>query len=63
MATLASTTSSRKAEAGSQFAIVGEAQRQFLSQIRTESFQELRTLLASSESAITKAFPANPEKP
>jgi DNA-binding MarR family transcriptional regulator len=40
-----------------------EAQRQFLSQIGTESLQELRTLLTSSESAITKAFPANPEKP
>jgi hypothetical protein len=40
-----------------------EAQRQFLSQIGTESVQELRTLLASSELAITKAFPANPEKP
>jgi DNA-binding MarR family transcriptional regulator len=40
-----------------------EAQRQFLSQIGTESLQELRTLLSSSESAITKAFPANPEKP
>jgi DNA-binding MarR family transcriptional regulator len=40
-----------------------EAQRQFLSQIGTESLQELRTLLTSAESAITKAFPANPEKP
>src|SRR6267378_1050339 len=40
-----------------------EAQRQFLSQIGTESLQELRTLLTSSESAITKAFPASPEKP
>src|SRR6266481_8550808 len=40
-----------------------EAQRQFLSQIGTESLQELRALLASSESAITKAFPASPEKP
>src|ERR1700746_3318090 len=40
-----------------------EAQRQFRSQIGTESLQELRTLLTSSESAITKAFPANPEKP
>ena len=39
-----------------------EAQRQFLSQIGTESLQELRTLLTSSESAITKAFPPNPEK-
>jgi hypothetical protein len=40
-----------------------EAQRQFLSQIGTESLQELRTLLASSESAVTKAFTANQEKP
>src|SRR6266478_4683319 len=40
-----------------------EAQRQFLSQIGTESLQELRTLLTSSESAVTKAFPASPEKP
>jgi len=40
-----------------------EAQRQFLFQIGTESLQELRTLLTSSESAITKAFPASPEKP
>jgi DNA-binding MarR family transcriptional regulator len=38
-----------------------EAQRQFLSQIGTESLQELRTLLTSSESAITKAFTANQE--
>jgi DNA-binding MarR family transcriptional regulator len=40
-----------------------EAQQQFLSQIGTESLHELRTLLTSSESAITKAFPPNPEKP
>jgi DNA-binding MarR family transcriptional regulator len=40
-----------------------EAQRQFISQIGTESLQELRALLASSESAVTKAFPANQEKP
>jgi DNA-binding MarR family transcriptional regulator len=40
-----------------------EAQRQFLSQIGTESLQELRTLLASSESVVTKAFTANQEKP
>src|SRR5260221_13969263 len=39
------------------------AQRQFLSQIGSESLQELRTLLTSPESAITKAFPASPEKP
>jgi DNA-binding MarR family transcriptional regulator len=39
-----------------------EAQGQFLSQIGTESFQELRALLASSESAVTKAFPAEQEK-
>ena len=40
-----------------------EAQRQFLAQIGTESLQELRALLASSESAITKAFTADQEKP
>ena len=45
------------------FPLWEEAQRKFLSQIGTESLQELRTLLTSSESAITKAFPANPEKP
>src|ERR1700740_3597264 len=33
-----------------------KAQRQFLSQIGTDSLQELRALLASSESAVTKAF-------
>jgi DNA-binding MarR family transcriptional regulator len=33
-----------------------EAQRQFLSQIGPESLQELRTLLTSAESAVTKAF-------
>jgi DNA-binding MarR family transcriptional regulator len=36
-----------------------EAQRQFLSQIGTESLQELRALLASTESAVTKAFTAD----
>jgi DNA-binding MarR family transcriptional regulator len=40
-----------------------EAQRQFLSQIGTESLQKLRALLASSESAVTKAFTADQEKP
>src|SRR5580700_7244871 len=36
-----------------------EAQRQFLSQIGTESLQELRTLLTSAESAVTNAFTAD----
>jgi DNA-binding MarR family transcriptional regulator len=40
-----------------------EAQRQFLSQIGTKSFHELRTLLTSSESAVTNAFTADQEKP
>jgi hypothetical protein len=40
-----------------------EAQRQFLSQIGTESLQELRALLTSAESAVTKAFTAHQEKP
>ena len=40
-----------------------EAQRQFLSQIGTESLQELRALLASAESAVPKAFTADQEKP
>ena len=40
-----------------------EAQGQFLSQIGTESLQELRTLLTSAESAVTKAFAADQEKP
>ena len=40
-----------------------EAQRQFLSQIGTESLQELRTLLTSAESAVTKAFTTDQEKP
>ena len=40
-----------------------EAQRQFVSQIGTESLQELRALLASTESAVTKAFTADQEKP
>ena len=39
-----------------------EAQRQFLSQIGSESVQELRALLTSSESAVTKAFSADQEK-
>jgi len=38
-----------------------EAQRQFLSQIGTESLQELQTLLTSAESAVTKAYTANQE--
>src|SRR6266436_2816192 len=40
-----------------------EAQRQFLSQIGTDSLQELRALLTSAESAVTKAFPAGQERP
>ena len=40
-----------------------EAQRQFLSQFGTESLQELRALLTSAESAVTKAFTADQEKP
>jgi DNA-binding MarR family transcriptional regulator len=40
-----------------------EAQRQFLSQIGTESLQELRALLTSAESAVTKAFAVDQEKP
>ena len=40
-----------------------EAQRQFLSQIGVESLQELRALLTSAESAVTKAFTADQEKP
>jgi DNA-binding MarR family transcriptional regulator len=36
-----------------------EAQRQFLSQIGSESVQELRALLASSESAVLNAFTAD----
>ena len=39
-----------------------EAQRQFLSQIGTESLQEFRVLLTSAESAVTKAFIAHQEK-
>jgi DNA-binding MarR family transcriptional regulator len=38
-----------------------EAQRQFLSRIGSESIQELRTLLASTESDVTKALTANQE--
>jgi DNA-binding MarR family transcriptional regulator len=40
-----------------------EAQRQFLSQIGTDSLQELRALLTSAESAVTKAFITNQGKP
>jgi len=36
-----------------------EAQRQFFSQIGSEPLQELRALLTSAESAVTKAFTAN----
>ena len=38
-----------------------EAQRQFLSQMSSESLQELRALLASTESAVTKAFTVSQE--
>jgi DNA-binding MarR family transcriptional regulator len=40
-----------------------EAQRQFLSQIGSEPLQELRALLTSAESAVTKAFTADQEEP
>lgn len=40
-----------------------EAQRQFVSQIGSESLQELRKLLASTESAVTRVFTANQENP
>ena len=40
-----------------------EAQRQFLSQFGTESLLELRALLTSAESAVTKAFTAHQERP
>jgi DNA-binding MarR family transcriptional regulator len=40
-----------------------EAQRQFLSQIGSESLQELRALLASAESAVTKASTTKQEDP
>jgi DNA-binding MarR family transcriptional regulator len=40
-----------------------EAQRQFFSQISFEPLQELRALLTSAESAVTKAFTADQEKP
>jgi DNA-binding MarR family transcriptional regulator len=40
-----------------------EAQRQFLSQVGTESMQELRALLTSAESAVANAFTADQEKP
>jgi hypothetical protein len=40
-----------------------EAQRQFISQIGTESLRELRALLTSAESAVTKALTANQQKP
>jgi DNA-binding MarR family transcriptional regulator len=44
------------------FPLWEEAQRQFLSQMGTESLQKLRTLLTSAESAVTKAFPTDQEK-
>ena len=40
-----------------------EAQRQFFSQIGAESLQELRALVALSESAVTKTLTANQAKP
>jgi DNA-binding MarR family transcriptional regulator len=40
-----------------------EAQRRFLSQISSESLQELRALLASTESAATKANAVNQGNP
>jgi DNA-binding MarR family transcriptional regulator len=40
-----------------------EAQRQFFLQIGTESLQELRALLTSAESAVTKVFSADQKKP
>src|SRR5260370_39277334 len=40
-----------------------EAQRQLFSQIGSEPLQELRALLTSAESAVTKAFTADQEKP
>ena len=40
-----------------------EAQHQFLSQIGSESLQELRALLASAESAARKVFTADEERP
>jgi DNA-binding MarR family transcriptional regulator len=40
-----------------------EAQGQFLSQFGTESLQELRALVTSAESAVTKAFAADQNKP
>jgi DNA-binding MarR family transcriptional regulator len=39
-----------------------EAQRQFLSQIGSESLQEFRALVASTESAVRKAFTADQKK-
>src|ERR1700731_138755 len=40
-----------------------EAQRHFLSQIGSDSLQELRALLASAESAVTKASTTKQEDP
>jgi DNA-binding MarR family transcriptional regulator len=40
-----------------------EAQRRFLSHFGSKSIQDLRVLLGSAESAATKAFTVNQEKP
>jgi DNA-binding MarR family transcriptional regulator len=40
-----------------------KAQLQFFSQIGSESLQELRALLASAESAVTKTLTAHQDKP
>jgi DNA-binding MarR family transcriptional regulator len=40
-----------------------EAQRQFLSYIGSESMRDLRALLGSAESAVSKALTVNQEKP
>ncbi len=45
------------------FPLWEEVQRQFLSQIGSESLQELRALLTTAELAVTKAFAAKQEKP
>ena len=56
-------TAAGRRKLGRSLPLWEEAQRQFLSQIGFESLQELRALLASSESAVTKAFTADQEKP
>ena len=48
-------TAAGKQKLGRSLPLWEEAQRQFLSQIGSESLQELRALLASAESAVTKA--------